>query len=239
MREKPDRLHSAIRTFELLIAAEASVRLSGPQGNDGAIGQGGGSNTGTIHHKAQGPVAGMMQVAALIGGQLQHNEEGFYVQSPNTKNSVSINKGPDNVWKQRAKECITCAVTNQLNSRLIERECEDNKKKKGCKDFFRITNAIGTFASTVLHKNKAIATLQRQVKFVACHPHHALTLTPLAVVGHGRQGFRRDSEEKDVSEVEEPGQSHVREHLKQSDGRTQLTALRDPSAGISLSWETK
>ena len=45
-----------------------------------------------------------------------------------------------------------------------DKTCLDGTKKKGRKDLFGITNAIDTFATTALLKNKATAMLQRQQK---------------------------------------------------------------------------
>ena len=64
----------------------------------------------------------MIQASALIGGQLSNNEEGFYVKFPINDNHLYINRGTDSTWKQRARECITNAITNQLNNRLIDPE---------------------------------------------------------------------------------------------------------------------
>ena len=166
MRKNADRMHSAIHTFELLSAKE-SVLSTGPLGPDEAADQGESNDQDSIHSKTQGPVAGMIQAAALLGGKLSHNEEGFYVKFPNNDNHLYINKGADSTWKQRARECITNAITNQLNSRLIDPETStltSGTKKKGRKDLYGITNAIDTFATTALLNNKSTATVQKHEK---------------------------------------------------------------------------
>ena len=53
---------------------------------------------------------------------------------PTTTDPLFINKGPDNVWKRRAKEAVTNAATAQLKSRVNDHEKTidaDGKELKG------------------------------------------------------------------------------------------------------------
>ena len=187
MRKDAGRLHRAIHTFELTkeernkeTAAQRASQVREPGsptteaegdgsreqqaaqlGSDHATSQPSQTND-HIHHKLNGPVNGMRQAAALLGGKLNYNEDGFYIAFPGSTNHFFINKGANAVWKQSAKQVITNAIILQLAGRTINPDQPKMERtRRGRTDLYGLTGAVDTFATTALLKNKACTVLKK------------------------------------------------------------------------------
>ncbi len=104
-----------------------------------------------VFPKTQGPVKGMRQAAALVGGSLVSTADGFVISFPDGRPDFPINTGPDGPWKIRAKEIIRTAITKQLNRRLIPPSADlpQAEKRKGRQDLHGIGEAVDHYATRV------------------------------------------------------------------------------------------
>ena len=91
-----------------------------------------GQNKG-IRPNRQGPVAGLVQAATLIGGELRTDNEGFVINLCNENMpDLHLNKGKDKKWKSSLATAITSAITMQLRERTYCKETEEEEDEKVC-----------------------------------------------------------------------------------------------------------
>ncbi len=118
---------------------------------------------GEVFHKgANGPMRGLRQAAALLGGRLELDDDGFFVSFGGAQPPLRMSGGTDRAWKSQLKRTITNAITRQLSARLIDPEGMDDEDKRGKrKDLFGIGAAIDVHATTINISGKAIAVSKK------------------------------------------------------------------------------
>ena len=107
MEKCPRRLHLAIHTFEML------------KGDD------------KIHPTRQGPIAGLMQAARILGGTLSTDQSGFLIDFEEVIPNLRISGGRNSHWKHNLRRAVTSALTRQLHSRTKEETCTDDTCDQG------------------------------------------------------------------------------------------------------------
>ena len=136
MNKRKDRLHAAMRTFELMkdkdkqgttrrrVASGKETLRIGALNREPIAGQleaeareEEGGTTRILFRKLQGPVVGMAQAAILLCGQLETDRTGFATTFNATFPTLSINEGTNGEWKAKATNAISQAIVCQLSDR--------------------------------------------------------------------------------------------------------------------------
>ena len=120
------------------------------------------NTTDNVQQKINGPVTGMKQAAALLGGKLTYDEEGFRIDFPYNNNHLHINKGANSTWKRKVTHIITDVITTQLAQRVSNPTTDKTERRKNTRtDYYGMTGNIDTYATTALLRNNAEAVLNR------------------------------------------------------------------------------
>ena len=100
LNKNQGRLHRAIHTYEMQKENTNSTHQHNVDDtehrNEESVQRGALSSelyaTDSIYNKANGPITGMKQAAALLGGKLDYDKEGFYIAFPHNDKPLHINK---------------------------------------------------------------------------------------------------------------------------------------------------
>ncbi len=142
MHKKPQRMLIAMHAFELTREDDSGV---------------------VIFPKGAGPVKGLRQAAAVIGGRLQVDADGFFVDFGDFQPQLHLNKGPTSSWKRSARRATQNAITRQLSSRLVDPGApEEERRRRGArKDLYGAGEVIDVEATCACSHGKATDVVKR------------------------------------------------------------------------------
>ncbi len=142
MRKRPERMLMAMHVFEL--TKEEDVPRN-------------------IFPKGAGPVKGLRQAASLIGGRLDVDSDGFFIEFGDFQPPLHINKGPDAAWRTAATRAIQNAITRQLAGRVVSPDAPiDERRKRGArKDLHGIGEVVDVFATCSCLEGRATDVIKQ------------------------------------------------------------------------------
>ncbi len=116
-----------------------------------------------MNANATGPVKGMFQAAALMGGTLRADQRGFYIDFNGTQPRLDINDSADATWRRAARKSIQNAIVRQLNARVVNPDDPGNEHERRGKrkDLYGIGNAVDDYAINVNLKGRATTLVKK------------------------------------------------------------------------------
>ncbi len=110
-----------------------------------------------VHAMDQGPIRGLRQAAALLGGKLEVDDHGLFIQLAAGRHPIHLTRGSDGVWKRRTRQAIRDAITRVLAGRLVDPQLpSDQRNTKGAvrKDLYGISDNIDAYATNALAEGR-------------------------------------------------------------------------------------
>ncbi len=119
--------------------------------------------SGRVFQKGgSGTMKGLHQAAALLGGNLELNDDGFIISFAGAQPPLLLNEGSDSTWKARLRQTITNAITRQLAARTVDPEAMGDQDRRGKrKDLYGVGPAIDIYATTVNLRGRSAAVIER------------------------------------------------------------------------------